>query len=274
MSVLGRWQLPPVHLDIVLKHLRIDGLTLPISTRSFGHTAEQFSAIGKAELPIMEANGVVADDEVVMPLVDALKTLSTPYLWVDSMWFPEPGSDHCWRTVAVFTEGNRIVLGVQAPSEDPQRGGLLTVEVHQNAPLPGVVLGTLPPAKPGSYGPIRVPHSSMQGDQVEDYDPSSMMETATRKRGSSGDQQVELYEKIGKAQHVRIGQIAANMRDQHGRRRRTPVVSWFDNAEPDGRYLNRVERASTGEPLYALLPADAGLIGNEINSLINQVRQG
>ncbi|MEB3365950.1 ESX secretion-associated protein EspG [Saccharopolyspora mangrovi] len=274
MSVLGRWQLPPVHLDIVLKYLRIDGLTLPISTRSFGHTADQFAAIGKAELPNMEASGVVVDDEVVPPLVDALKTLATPYLWVDSMWFPEPGSDHCWRAVAVFTEGNRVVLGVQAPSEDPKRGGLLTVEVHQNAPLPGVVLGTLPPAKPGAHGPIRVPHSSLQGEQVEDYDPSSMMQTATRTRGSSGDQQVELYEKIGKAPHVRLGQIAANMRDQHGRRRRTPVVSWFDNVEPDGRYLDRVERGSTGEPLYALLPADARLIGNEINSLINQVRQG
>ena len=273
VSVLGRWQLPPVHLDIVLKYLRIDGLTLPISTRSFGRTADQFAAIGKAELPAMEASGLVADDEVVPPLIDALKTLSTPYLWVDSMWFPEPGSDHCWRALAVFTEGNRVVLGVQAPSEDPKRGGLLTVEVHQNVPLPSVVLGTLPPAKPGTSGPIRVPHSSLQGEKVEDYDTSSMMQTATRQRGSSGDQQVELYEKIGKAPHARLGQIAANKRDQHGRRRRTQVLSWFDNVEPDGRYLESVERSSTGEPLYGLLPADARLIGNEINSLINQIRR-
>ncbi|SFS53290.1 EspG family protein [Saccharopolyspora flava] len=274
MSVLGRWQLLPVHLDIVLKYLKIDGLTLPISSRSFGRTGSEFNAIVRTEVPNMEAAGLVVDDEVVPPLVEALKTLATPYLWVDSMWFPQPGSDHCWRAVAVFTEGDRVVLGVQAPSEDPKRGGLLTVEVHQNVPLPSVVLATLPPAKPGINGPIRVPHSSLQGEQIEDYDPSSMMQTATRQRGSSGDQQVELYERVGKAQHARLGQLAANLRDQHGRRRRTQPVSWFDNLEPDGRYLDRVERGSTGEPLYALLPADARMIGNEINSLINQVRAG
>ncbi|QIZ36089.1 ESX secretion-associated protein EspG [Saccharopolyspora sp. ASAGF58] len=272
MGVLGRWQLQPVHLDIVLKYLKIDGLTLPLSSRSFGYTADQFSQIAIGELDRMDAAGVVINDEVAPPLVTALKTLANPYLWVDSLWFPQVGSDHCWRALAVFTEGNRVVLGVQTPSEDPQRGGMLTVEVHENAPLPQVLLATLPPTKPGGQGPVRVPQSSLvRQPQPDDYDQMSVMQSATPSRGSSGDQQVALYEAIGKAPHARIGQMSASTRDQYGRRKRSQVVSWFDN-EPDGRYLNRVERGSSGEQVFAILPAEARTIGAEIESLIAQVR--
>ncbi|MBB5153356.1 ESX secretion-associated protein EspG [Saccharopolyspora phatthalungensis] len=273
MSVLGRWQLQPVHLDVVLKYLRIESLTLPLSSRSAGYTADHFSRIAKAELERMTAAGVVVNDEVAPPLVAALKTLATPYLWVDSLWFPQVGTDHCWRALAVFTEGNRVVLGVQTPSEDPQRGGMLTVEVHENVPLPQVLLATLPPTKPGNRGPVRVPRSSLvQQQQPDDFGQTSMMQSATPNRGSSGDRQVELYEAIGKSPHQRIGQIAANVRDQYGRRKRSQIVSWFDNPEPDGRYLNRIERGSTGDQVFALLPADARTIGAEIDSLIAQVR--
>ncbi|PKW14529.1 ESX secretion-associated protein EspG [Saccharopolyspora spinosa] len=272
MSVLGRWQLQPVHLDIVLKYLRIDGLTLPLSSRSVGYTADQFSRIAVAELERMTSSGVVINDEVAPPLVAALKTLATPYLWVDSLWFPQIGTDHCWRALAVFTEGNRVVLGVQTPSEDPQRGGMLTVEVHENVPLPQVLLATLPPSKPGSRGPVRVPQSSLVQAPPEDFDQMSVMQSATPTRGSSGDLQVKLYEEIGQSPHQRIGQIAANVRDQYGRRKRSQMVSWFDNPEPDGRYLNRVERGSSGEQVFALLPADARTIGAEIDSMIAQVR--
>ncbi|MFR9732212.1 ESX secretion-associated protein EspG [Saccharopolyspora sp. MS10] len=273
MAVVGSWQLPPVHLDVALKHLRIERLTLPLSSRSAGYTAEQFSRTAKAELERMYASGAVVDDEVAPLLAEALGVLATPYLWVDSMWFPQVGSDHCWRALAVFTAGNRVVLGVQSPGETPQRGGLVTVEVHENAPLPQVLLGTLPPARPGGQGPARVPRSSFahQGGP-EDFERATMLESATPDRGSTGDRQVRLYETIGRAPHQRIGQIAANLRDQHGRRRRSKVVSWFDNPEPDGRYLNRIERGSSGEEVYAILPADARTIGVEIDSLIAQVR--
>ncbi|MCX2733436.1 ESX secretion-associated protein EspG [Saccharopolyspora sp. NFXS83] len=273
MTALGSWQLPPVHLDVALKHLRIDRLTLPLTSRSTGYTAEQFSRVAKAELDRMYASGAVVDDEIAPALAGALRVLAAPYLWVDSIWFPKVGADHCWRTLAVFTEGNRVVLGVQSPGEDPKRGGLVTVEVHENVPLPQVLLATLPPARVGGQGPVRVPQASLQRQQQpDDFGQASMMRSATEERGSTGDRQVRLYEAIGNAPHQRIGQLAANLRDQYGRRRRSTVVSWFDNLEPDGRYLNRVERGSSGEQVFALVPADARTIGTEIDSLIAQVR--
>lgn len=99
-----------------------------------------------------------------------------------------------------------------------------------------------------------------------------MMQTVTQSRGNSGDRQVAAYHEIGNAVHVRGGQIAANLRDPHGRVRRSPVVRWFDNAEPDGRYLDHAERGSTGEQMFLLTPAGAGQIRNGIDRLIAAVR--
>lgn len=273
-----RWQLTPVQLDIVLKYLRISGLTLPLSTTSAGRTAEEFTRIALGEQERMAAGGLVVDDEIPTPLVEALTALATPYLWVDSLWFPQVGSDHCWRAVAVLTPDDEVVLGVQAPSEKPQRGGLLTVEVHTRVPLPQVLLGTLPPAPPGTRGTIRVPESSLaqrqQQQPDDDFGQQSMLQSSTssRPRGSSGDRQVQLYETVGNAEHLRIGQLAANRRDRNGLKRRSQLAWWFDNHEPDGRYLNRVERGSTGERVFALLPADARLIGGQVESLVAEVR--
>nr|WP_218889759.1 ESX secretion-associated protein EspG [Saccharopolyspora hordei] len=269
---MGRWQLLPVHLDVVCKYLEIDALTLPLNVRSVGRTTEQLGLIARAETERMVAAGILVNDEIEPHLAEALKLLGHPYLWVDSIWFPKAGDDHCWRTVAAVTEGNRIVLGVQAPSDDPAYGGMLTVEVHENVPLPQVLLPTLPPAPPGNRGPVRVPASSFRTEQSEEDEPGSFMQTAMPTRGSSGDREYELYQAIGRTQHVRLGQIAANLRDQYGRTKRSSVVKWFDNVEPDGRYLDHNTRGSTGEQIYMLTPADARTIGAEIDRLVAQVR--
>ncbi|GAA4841799.1 ESX secretion-associated protein EspG [Saccharopolyspora rosea] len=271
MSVVARWQLPPVHVDVVLEYLGLGDLVLPLAVPSFGHTTEQFADIGRRELGNMVANGAVVDDEVHPALAEALRLLAHPHLWVDSVWFPQVGEDHCWRTVAVRTEGDRVVLGVQPPAEDPRFGGMLTVEVHQNVPLPQVLLGTLPPAPPGTRGAPKVPASSFRVGQ-EEAEPGSVLQTATRARGSSGDREHELYQAIGRAPHVRVGQIAANSRDPHGRTRRSPILRWFDNVEPDGRYLDHDERGVAGERIHMLTPADARLIGAQVDALLAQVR--
>nr|WP_228047716.1 ESX secretion-associated protein EspG [Saccharopolyspora sp. HNM0983] len=266
----------PVQLDVVLKYLRINGLTLPLSTTSAGRTTGELSRIAKAELPRMESLGLVIDDEVPPPLVDALGALAEPHLWIDSIWYPQVGADHCWRAVAVLTPDDEVVLGVQAPSENPKRGGLLTVEVHNRVSLAQALLGTLPPAPPGNRGTVRVPETSFRTDEqpADDFGQQSLMQggTPARARASSGDRQVALYQAISHAEHLRIGQLAANLRDRNGRRNRSQIAWWLDNHEPDGRYLNRTERGSTGERVFAMLPADARMIGGQVEALIAQVR--
>lgn len=274
MAVLGRWQLHPLHLYLVRSYLKLDDLTLPLEGPSYGATTEQVGQIAKREMPTMERLGIILNNEIQPQLTEALKVLVKPYLWVDSLWFPEFGGDAAWRTVAAVTEGNKIVLGVQTPGETDTYGGMLTVEVHQNVQLPQVLLPTLPPAPPGNRGAVKVPESSFrpQKQADEDVEQDGFMERATPSKGSSGDRQMATYNEIGDAPHVRVGQLAANMRDTNGRVTRSSILRWFDNVEPDGRYLTDTERSNTGEQLYAITPADSRLIHNKIDGLIAAVR--
>lgn len=273
MAVLGRWQLHPLHLYLVRSYLRLDDLTLPLEGSAYGSTYEQLGDIGRREQSTMEKLGIVADDEIEPRLADALQVLTKPYLWVDSMWFPQFGGEAAWRAVAAVTEGSRIVLGVQGPGEDDRFGGILTVEVHEKVSLPQVLLPTLPPAPPGNRGAARVPAGSLQPEQMpEDTEHESLLQSGRAHRPrSTGDQQVALYRAIGEAPHVRLGQLAANLRDPHGRVRRSQVLRWFDNEEPDGRYLNHSERGSTGETMFMLTPADARLIASTVDGLVKSV---
>jgi hypothetical protein len=278
LAVLGRWQLHPLHLYLVRSYLQLDDLTLPLEGPAYGSTYEQLGEVGRREQPTMERLGILVDDEIDPPLAAALQALTKPYLWVDSMWFPQFGGEAAWRTVAAVTAAEsgetRIALGVQAPGENERFGGMLTVEVHEKVSLPQVLLPTLPPAPPGNRGAARVPATSLKPDQQrDDGERESLLESGRVQRPrSTGDQQVALYHAIGEAPHVRAGQIAANLRDPNGRVRRSQVLRWFDNAEPDGRYLDHSERGSTGETMFMLTPADARLIASTVDGLVKSVR--
>lgn len=271
MAVSGRWQLHPLHLYLVRRYLGIEDLTAPLDSPGYGATENQVGELGRREAPTMESLGILVNDEIDSKLANALRVLAKPYLWADSMWFPDFGKEIWWSTVAVLTEGNRVVLGVQAPGEKEGQGGLLTVEVHENVPLSQVILPTLPPAPPGNRGAVRVPASSFKQDAQEPEQQGFMQQTGTV-RGNIGDRQLATYKAIGAAQHVRGGQIAANLRDRNGKVKRSTVLRWFDNAEPDGRYLDHNERGNTGEQMYMLTPADAGLIRTKVDELIKSVR--
>ncbi|GAA0540503.1 ESX secretion-associated protein EspG [Saccharopolyspora subtropica] len=270
MALVGRWQLHPLHLYLARSYLDLDDLTLPLEGPSYGRTTQQLGEVARREASTMEALGILVRNEIEPRLARALKVLAKPYLWVDSLWFPDFASDHAWRAVVAMTEGQRVVLGVQGPGETERFGGVLTVEVHERTTLSEVLIPTLPPARPGNRAPVRVPESSLRQNPREELD--SLLEQVSHSRGSSGDQQVAAYHEIGQAVHVRGGQLAANLRDRYGRVRRSQVVRWFDNAEPDGRYLDHSERGSTGEQMYVITPADGGVIRATIDQLVAAVR--
>ncbi|NYH76995.1 hypothetical protein FHR84_000309 [Actinopolyspora biskrensis] len=275
MAVAGRWQLHPLHLYFVHGYLGLDDLALPLEVAPYTHTRQEFAEVGKREYGTMRSQGLIVDDEIEPGLARVLTVLAKPYLWVDSLWVPRAGEPHLWRTIAAVTEGSRIVLGVQPPGETERYGGPLTVELHEGVSLSQALLPTLPAAPPGKQGPVKVPSSSFPKEETE-QEPAQhgFLERAATTRGSatSGDRQLETYRAVGGAEHLRAGQLAANARDRNGRVNRSAVVRWFDNAEPDGRYLDHTERGSTGEPVHALTPADARVLGNKIEELITTVR--
>jgi len=271
VAVVARWQLHPLHLSLVQTYLRIEDLTLPLEAPSYGATQQQVADLARREAPQMEALGLLVNDELAPGLEDALRLLAKPYLWVDSLWFPQFGADPAWRTVAARTDEDRVVLGVQPPLDD-RFGGMLTVEVHEKALLPQVLLPTLPPAPRGTRNPVRVPESSFRVGQAEPEPDTFLEESGRAARGGSGDREVEAYRAMGRVEKVRVGQLAANLRDTTGKVHRAGPVTWFDNAEPDGRYLDHTEQNSNGERCYLITPADAGVIGRTIDSLVRSAR--
>lgn len=275
MAVIGRWQLHPQHLYLLRTYLQLDDLTLPLDSPAFGQTTDQVAELARREAPTMESLGILVDDEVQPGLAQALRVLTKPYLWIDSLWFPNLEHDFMWRTVAVLTEEDRIVLGVQTPGEAPGQAGMLTVEVHDRVPLSQVIMPTLPPAPPGKHSAISVPASSFrQAQPVEEEGTNSFLQqTGTGpSHRSIGDRQVAAYQGLGAAPHIRGGQIAANLRQQHGTVTRSTVLKWFDNAEPDGRYLDHNARGRTGEQVYMLTPIDGGQLRSKVDELVKEVR--
>lgn len=270
MSLLVRWRLHPLHLYLVRSYLGLDDLTLPLEGPAYGRTRRQLGEVARREAGTLRELGILVDDEVPAELTRALRVLTKPYLWVDSLWFPEFGEEAAWRAVAALTDGGRVVLGVQDPGEAGRFGGTVTVEVHEKAALSEVLLATLPPAPPGNRGRAQVPESSLRAEPEPDQ--GGFLQEVVPVRGSGGDRLVELYRSIGTGAHVRAGQFAASMREPNGRQRRSAAVRWFDNAEPDGRYLDHHERGPTGERMHSLTPADARTVRAQIDALIASVR--
>lgn len=135
MAHVGRWQLHPLHLYLVRSYLELDDLTLPLEGPAYGRTKQQLGEVAQREASTMAELGILVNNEVDPSLAQALKVLTKPYLWVDSLWFPDFASDAAWRTVAALTEGDRVVLGVQGPGETDRFGGPLAVEVHEKMQL-------------------------------------------------------------------------------------------------------------------------------------------
>jgi hypothetical protein len=273
VAVVGRWQLHPLHLYLVRTYLQLEDLTLPLDSPGFGSTLDQVAELARREAPTMESLGILVDDEVHRGLEQALRVLTKPYLWLDSLWFPNLEHDFMWRTVAALTEEDRVVLGVQAPGESEGKAGMLTVEVHEKAPLSQVIMPTLPPAPPGKHSAITVPASSFQqAPPAEEKNTNSFMLQTGSRHQSSGDRQLTAYKAIGAAQHVRGGQIAANLRQPHGTVTRSTILKWFDNAEPDGRYVDHNERGRTGEQIYMITPIDGHQLRYRVDNLLKEVR--
>ncbi|WP_258347963.1 ESX secretion-associated protein EspG [Saccharopolyspora gregorii] len=270
MGLVGRWRLAPLHSYLVRRYLGVDDLALPLEGAAFGRTRRQLRELARREAPAMHRAGLLVDDEAPVELAEALRVLAGPQLWVDSLWCPEFGGEAAWRSVAALTGRDRVVLGVQEPGEGARYGGALTVELHQRAALSEVLLATLPPAPPGTRGRVRVPESSLRSGPEELA--TGFLQHVAPVRGSSGDRLVEQYRSIGSGPHLRAGQFAASARDPRGARRRSAVVRWFDNAAPDGRYLDHAERGGAGERVHALTPADVREVRIRLEALVDSVR--
>ncbi|HEV2779990.1 MAG TPA: ESX secretion-associated protein EspG, partial [Actinophytocola sp.] len=77
------------------------------------------------------------------------------------------------------------------------------------------------------------------------------------------------YAKLTAMPNQRGGQIAANSRTDMRGRRRSAVLSWFDNES--GRYLGQLATARDGRDWATVAPADAATLRARVSEMMATV---
>jgi hypothetical protein len=163
-------------------------------------------------------------------------------LSVDSMFNPEVGAE----PVSMLAAAGRgsAVLAIQ------QKDGLRLRPIPKDS-LVSAIVGTLPPARRGTEPSISLPANELGG--------------AKGGGARASDQETrKALAKLAALPNQRGGQIAVNSRTEMRGRRRSPVLSWFDNGT--GRYLTQ-SRAEW----VTIAPADAATLRHRIGEMVRDV---
>ena len=261
-----RWRLTPLQFDFVWEGLAVGELPYPFQVRSHGQDDVERSHLRRQAALELRSMGMTRGDDLDMELKDALTALVRNDYVVDSIWLPvdQPGLSPV-RAVAART-GHRATLAVQLPGDTEHTGGdLLLADIPSEAMVPAVV-AELPPAPPGRHPALSVPVMQRNQPRQDDYDDDGGGVMVASSQGHDrASREREAVERLTSAPHLRAGELGATFRDQQGRRVRSGVLRWFDNAD-DGRYLMVSERDYGGERVV-VQPADANAIGQRLRNL-------
>jgi EspG family len=256
------WRLTPAQTDLVWQFLGLGDYPFPIQVRSHGGDEAERSVLRRGVREELRVMGLLSVSDRLEPeFKTVLRLLVRAELWIDSVWFPDELSESPVRTLAM-SSGHVALLATQLPGESAHEGGdLLLREIHPSG-LVAAVLGELPPAPPGRLPAVAMPAMDLgpQRRREEDDGFGSVM-VAGSPRTTRAARELKLLQDIVGAVHPRAGQIAANRRDGQGRKHRSAVLRWCDNAD-DGRYLLHAGRHVTLEP------ADGQRLGARIEQAV------
>ncbi|KAA5833465.1 ESX secretion-associated protein EspG [Saccharopolyspora hirsuta] len=268
-----RWLLPPLWFDFCWEIGRFDEYPFPIAVRSHGATLEERAVLRQRALPEMQAAGLLGGTGLAPRFGQVLAQLAKPGLWVEGLWLPDETTDSPVRLMSVASEEGALLL-VQDSGESESYGGDLRISVHPRTSVVAAAIQGMPPAPPGKRPRLAVPCAELAQQQGpvpdESFDEIDMMQSAsTPKRTPSG---AEALRAVLEEQHLRDGQFTVNMRDRHGRTRRSQVLKWFDAREPDGRYgVTQQQRPGVG-PELVLAPLAPPDLGKALENRVAEVR--
>jgi len=172
-----------------------------------------------------------------------LLALTNADLSVDSVFVPELGAE---PVLALAASGRgSAVLAVQ------QKNGLRLSPIPKDG-LVSAIVGMLPPARRGAETSI-----SLRANEL------APVGARTSERASDAETRKALA-KLTALPNQRGGQIAANTRSEMRGRRRSTVLSWFDNQS--GRYLTQARN-----DWVTIAPADAATLRHRIGEMVREV---
>jgi ESX secretion-associated protein EspG len=233
----------PIALDFLWEALDAGEPPYPIEIHSHGATMDSRRALRQRVRQDLIADRLLDHSGRVEPRLEQwLLALSTADLSVDSVFLPELGAD----PVLVLAAAGRgsAVLAVQ------RNDGLRLRPIPRDA-LVSTIVGMLPPAPRGTATSISLPANELAA-------------VGGRTQRASDVETRKAYAKLTALPNTRGGQIGVNSRSEMRGRRRSPVLSWFDNQT--GRYLTQARN-----DWVTIAPADAATLRHRIGEMVRDV---
>ncbi|MCT2582537.1 ESX secretion-associated protein EspG [Actinophytocola gossypii] len=240
----GERRIGPLALDFLWEALGAGELPYPLEVRSHGATMDERAALRRRVSEDLVSAGLIDHGGRLEPeLEDWFGVLAQPDLSIDSVFLPELDAPPVLALAAAGRAG--AVLAVQHRQElrlrPIPRDGLVSAIV---AMLPGAPRGTEQSISVPAAELAAVPAGAAQ--RTSDVETRKALATLTAMPNRRG------------------GQIGVNSRTDVRGRRRSPVLSWFDN--DSGRYLTQ-----TRDGWATFAPADAATLRHRIGELATQL---
>ena len=235
----------PIALDFLWEALDAGEPPYPLEVQSHGATVDSRAMLRRRIREDLVASRLLDNRGRLEPqLEDWLLALANPDLSIDSVFLPDTGAPAV-SALAASGRGS-AVLAVQ------QQDGLRLRSIPRDG-LVSAVVGMLPPARRGSETSISLPANEL----------ATVGGRAGGGRASDQETRKALA-KLTAMPNQRGGQIAANSRSDMRGRRRSQVLSWFDNES--GRYLTQ-----TKNDWVTIAPADAATLRHRIGEMLTSV---
>lgn len=234
----------PIALDFLWEALDAGEPPYPLEIQSHGATVDSRAMLRRRIREEMVANRLLDSSGRLEPqLEDWLLALANPDLSIDSVFLPDTGGPSV-SALAASGRGS-AVLAIQ------QQDGLRLRSIPRDG-LVSAIVGMLPPARRGSETSISLPSNELAT-------------VGGRAAGRASDEETrKALAKLTAMPNQRGGQIAANSRSEMRGRRRSQVLSWFDNES--GRYLTQ-----TKNDWVTIAPADAATLRHRVGEMVASV---
>lgn len=236
-------RLGPLAVDFLWEALGAGELPYPLESRSHGATMDERDALRRRVREDLVADGLIdARGRLEPELEDWFGTLAQPDLSIDAVFLPELAAAPVLALAAAGRAG--AVLAVQHQHE-------LRLRSVPRDGLVSAIAGLLPAAQRGTEQSISVPADELAlvsaggPTRVSDVDRKSLV-------------------KLNGMANRRGGQFGVNSRTEMRGRRRSPVLSWFDNVS--GRYLTQTRDGWT-----TIAPTDSATLRHRLGELVREV---
>jgi len=236
----------PIALDFLWEALDAGEPPYPIEVHSHGATMDGRRALRRQVREQLVADQLLDHAGRLEPqLEEWLLALANADLSIDSVFLPELNGE---PVLALAATGRAVaVLAVQ------QRDGLRLRPIPRDG-LVSAIVSMLPPARRGTETSISMPAAELAAVGGRSAGGGRASDADTRKA----------YARLTALPNQRGGQIAVNSRTDMRGRRRSPVLSWFDNET--GRYLTQ-----TRNDWATIAPADAAALRHRIGEMVASV---